>query len=105
MAQDSGERVIVGVTDHREDISPYAVDGFMGVDDAFDVAIARLEDVRRTRGERRAGDALRELERVCRGSDNIMPAMMEALDADVTLGEVGDVWRGVFGDWNTPIQT
>ncbi len=51
------------------------------------------------------GDALRELERVCRGSDNIMPAMMEALDADVTLGEVGDVWRGVFGDWNTPIQT
>jgi methylmalonyl-CoA mutase N-terminal domain/subunit len=42
---------------------------------------------------------------VCRGSDNIMPAMMEALDADVTLGEVGDVWRGVFGDWNTPIQT
>jgi methylmalonyl-CoA mutase N-terminal domain/subunit len=62
MAQDSGERVIVGVTDHREDISPYAVDGFMGVDDAFDVAIARLEEVRRTRGERRAGDALRELE-------------------------------------------
>jgi methylmalonyl-CoA mutase len=56
MAQDSGERVIVGVTDHREDISPYAVDGFMGVDDAFDVAIARLEEVRRTRGERRAGD-------------------------------------------------
>ena len=105
MAQDSGERVIVGVTDHREDISPYAVDGFMGVDDAFDVAISRLEEVRRTRGERRAGDALRELERVCRGSDNIMPAMMEALDAEVTLGEVGDVWRDVFGDWNTPIQT
>ena len=105
MAQESGERVVVGVTDHREDITPYAVDGFMGVDDAFEVALSRLQEVKRTRGERRAGDALRELERVCRGSDNIMPAMMEALDAEVTLGEIGDVWRSVFGDWNTPIQT
>lgn len=105
MAQESGERVIVGVTDHRDDVSPFAIDGFMGVDDAFEVALARLGEVRRTRGQRRAGEALRELERTCRGSGNIMPAMMEALDAEVTLGEVGDVWRGVFGDWNTPIQT
>lgn len=105
MAQESGERVVVGVTDHREDITPYSVDGFMGVDDAFEVALARLDEVRRTRDQRRAGDALRALEKSCRGSENIMPAMMEALDADVTLGEVGDVWRDVFGDWKTPIQT
>ena len=34
-----------------------------------------------------------------------MPAMMDALEAEVTLGEIGDVWRDVFGDWATPIQT
>jgi len=105
MQQNSGERVIVGVTEHMDDISPYEVDGFMGVDDAFEVALARLEEVRRTRHERRAGDALRELARVCRSDENIMPPMLEALDADVTLGEIGDVWRESFGDWNTPIQT
>ena len=105
MAQETGEQVIVGVTAHTDDASPYEVDGFMGVDDAFDVALERLEEVRRTRHEAGAADALRQLERVCRSSDNIMPAMMDALEAEVTLGEIGDVWRDVFGDWATPIQT
>ena len=105
MEQETGEQVIVGVTAHTDDASPYEVDGFMGVDDAFDVALERLEEVRRTRHEAGAAAALRQLEQVCRGSDNIMPAMMDALEAEVTLGEIGDVWRDVFGDWATPIQT
>ena len=104
-AQSSGEQVIVGVTDHFDDVSPFEVDGFMGVDDAFDVALSRLEEVKRTRYESAASAAIKELERVCRCDDNIMPAMMEALQADVTLGEIGDVYRDVFGDWATPIQT
>jgi len=32
-----------------------------------------------------------------------MPLMMEALDSDVTLGEIGDVFRQTFGDWQPPI--
>ena len=47
---------------------------------------------------------MKNLEEVCRGTANIMPAMLDAVDADVTLGEIGDVYRTVFGDWNTPIQ-
>ena len=27
-----------------------------------------------------------------------------ALDAEVTLGEIGDIYRQVWGDWATPIQ-
>jgi hypothetical protein len=30
--------------------------------------------------------------------------MMDAVAADVTLGEIGDVFREVFGVWNVPIQ-
>jgi methylmalonyl-CoA mutase, N-terminal domain len=102
-AQASGERIIVGVTDFSEDHSPFEVDGFMGVGDAYEVACAWLEDLRRTRDAAAAGAALSALERACRGEENIMPAMMTALDADVSLGEIGDVFRGVFGDWDTPI--
>jgi methylmalonyl-CoA mutase N-terminal domain/subunit len=32
-----------------------------------------------------------------------MPAMMAEVDADVTLGEIGDVFREVYGDWDAPI--
>lgn len=105
LAQSTGEKVVVGTTHFREDISPFQVDGFTGVSDAFEVALQRLQDVRRTRDGARAGRALRELERVCRSTENIMPAMMEALDADVTLGEIGNVYRGAFGDWAPPAIT
>ncbi len=103
--QESGEQVIIGVTDHKDDVSPFDVDGFMGVDDAYDVALERLHEVRRTRYEKGASQALGALESVCRDGENIMPAMMDALAAEVTLGEIGDVYRSVFGDWATPIQT
>jgi methylmalonyl-CoA mutase N-terminal domain/subunit len=105
MALESGRQNVVGVTCAVEDQSPFEVDGFMGTDDAFDVATERLTDILQSRHEAGACAALKNLETVCRGDDNIMPAMMDALEAEVTLGEIGDVYRDVFGDWNTPIQT
>ncbi|MEM6301332.1 MAG: acyl-CoA mutase large subunit family protein [Pseudomonadota bacterium] len=105
LAQAEGTQRIVGVTDHMDDVSPFEVDGFLGVDDAYDVALERLQAVRRERHEREASSALRDLEHACRSEKNIMPAMMGALDAEVTLGEIGDLYRQVWGDWATPIQT
>lgn len=105
MAMESGEQHVVGVTCASDDESPFDVDGFMGTDDAFDVATQRLHEVMRTRHEVGAHAALKNLESVCRSDANIMPAMLDALEAEVTLGEIGDVYREVFGDWDTPIQT
>jgi methylmalonyl-CoA mutase N-terminal domain/subunit len=46
---------------------------------------------------------MRELERTCRDSRrNIMPVMMQTLEAEVTLGEVGEIFRQAWGDWRTP---
>jgi methylmalonyl-CoA mutase N-terminal domain/subunit len=105
MAQSDGTQQIIGVTHHTDDMSPFEVDGFMGVDDAFDVALERLHEVKRTRHEKAAAEAMRDLERVCRSDSNIMPPMLAAMEAEVTLGEVGEIYRQVFGDWATPIQT
>ena len=105
MDTESGEQKIIGVNCFRDDESPFHVDGFMGTDDAFDVATSRLQDVLRTRHETAAASALKQLEADCKGEVNIMPAMMQAMDAEVTLGEIGNVFRQVYGNWNTPIQT
>lgn len=97
-----GSRTVVGVNDFHDDVGAYQVEGFEGVSDAYDVARERLDAVRRERHERGATAALHALERACRGTDNIMPAMMAALEAEVTLGEIGEVYRSVWGDWQTP---
>lgn len=101
-AEEDGRQVVVGVTDFRDDISPFEVDGFPGVNDSYDVARNRLDAVRRERHETGARNALKALESAIRGTDNVMPRMLDALESEVTLGEVGDVFRSVWGDWQTP---
>lgn len=98
-----GERTIVGVTDFSGDVNPNVIDGFIGTSDAFEQATARLAALRRERDRAAAAKALRDLEACCRGDDNLIPAMMAAVAADATLGEIGTVFRDVFGDWDTPI--
>jgi len=101
---DAGDRKVVGVNDFDHDVSPYEVDGFVGTSDAFVRATERLTALRRDRNGAAVAGALRDLEATCRGDGNIMPAMMAAVGADATLGEIGDVYRDVFGDWDTPIM-
>jgi methylmalonyl-CoA mutase N-terminal domain/subunit len=101
-AQARGEKLLVGVNSFKDDISPYEIDGFRGVNDAFEAATQRLHEVRSTRAQKPASDALRALKAAARSDANIMPAMLDALEAEVTVGEIGDIWRDVFGDWATP---
>ena len=52
-----------------------------------------------------AMEALRQLEAVCRDdSVNAIPAFMEAVSADASIGEIGNVLRETFGDWQVPIS-
>jgi len=41
--------------------------------------------------------ALATLETAARGTDNLMPLILAAVKTYATLGEIADVFRGVFG--------
>jgi methylmalonyl-CoA mutase N-terminal domain/subunit len=96
---------LVGVNCFETDIGETPIEGFQGSEKVYERALERLEAVRRTRDARRARDAIRKLEEICRNPDeNVMPFMLEALDAEVTLGEVGTVFRDTFGNWEAPVR-
>jgi methylmalonyl-CoA mutase N-terminal domain/subunit len=101
---EEGKRKVVGVNFAGDDVSPFEIEGFQGTSDAWERGIERLTELRRTRDSRHHGRAIGELRRVCGSSDNIIPAMIEAVSADATLGDIGDVFRDSFGDWTIPIQ-
>lgn len=100
-----GDRTIVGVNAHGIDDPLMDVVGFEGRsgEETWQRALDRLEDLRATRNGRETVAKLTALETACRGEANVIPAVMEAVQADASIGEIGDVFRNVFGDWRVPM--
>ncbi len=61
--------------------------------------LARLNQVRRQRDDREVAQKLRALSQAAKGSDNLMPPLLEAVKAYATLGEMMGVLRDVFGEY------
>jgi methylmalonyl-CoA mutase, N-terminal domain len=93
---ESKARIVVGVNEFVMDEPPPT--GLFQVDPAVGSAMAeRLERVRRTRDAGDAARALEAVDRAARGSDNLIPIILDAVRAQVTLGEICDALRSVFG--------
>jgi methylmalonyl-CoA mutase N-terminal domain/subunit len=93
---ESGARVIVGVN-HFAAPEPAPPAPFRPDPDVERERFGMLAEWRAQRDGARTRAALERLERGARGSDNLMPPILEALKARATLGEVCDTLRGVFG--------
>jgi methylmalonyl-CoA mutase, N-terminal domain len=89
-------RVVVGVNEFVTDAPPPAA--LFQPDPGGEARQAeRLADLRRRRDRDRADRALDALEAAARGTDNLLPRLLDAVRADVTLGEIGTRLRAVFG--------
>ena len=90
------QRVVVGVNEFVMDEPPPA--NLFQVDATVGQALAeRLAGLRRTRDASAAARALEGVDRAARGRDNLLPHILTAVRAQVTLGEICDTLRQVFG--------
>jgi methylmalonyl-CoA mutase N-terminal domain/subunit len=90
------QRVVVGVNEFVMDEPPPA--NLFQVDATVGQALAeRLAALRRTRDASAAARALEGVDRAARGRDNLLPHILTAVRAKVTLGEICDTLRQVFG--------
>jgi methylmalonyl-CoA mutase N-terminal domain/subunit len=91
------DRIVVGVNRFTDDevVTP----PLQRIDPALErEQVARLDTLRTSRDAVAWAAALDRLEAVARGSDNIVPAMIEAVKANATLGEISDRLRAVWGE-------
>ena len=58
----------------------------------------RLEKLRRQRDAGKVKSSLERLQRVAQTEDNTVPAILECVENYCTLGEICQVFRGVFGE-------
>jgi methylmalonyl-CoA mutase N-terminal domain/subunit len=95
---ESGDAVVVGVnrfqTDERTPVEALRIDS-----KAEEAQCARLRRLRAARSNERVARSLAELRRGAGSDSNLMQAMLEAVRAYATVGEICGALRDVFGTW------
>jgi methylmalonyl-CoA mutase N-terminal domain/subunit len=100
---EKGEKRVVGVNVHKDTVT--------GDLDIMRVSHQVEHEQRRVLGERKAvrdegavRAALARMVEAARGSDNIIPAMLDAARAEATLGEICDALRAEWGVYSEPAR-
>ncbi len=102
MAVERHERIVVGVNDFQAEASaPIAL---LHIDPEIERAqVERLRALRARRDAAKTAAALAEVERRARSSENLMPAVLAAVEAWTTVGEIADSLRRVFGEYEESV--
>jgi methylmalonyl-CoA mutase N-terminal domain/subunit len=96
---ESGESVTVGVNLFREN-NEKPID-VLKIDQAVeDEQVARLKELKRTRDAARHRAALDKVRTAARNDENMMPCLIEASEADATVGEIMAAMQSVFGTYD-----
>ena len=61
--------------------------------------IARVRAVREARSAAEADSALTKLEAAARGTENLLPRILDCVEAQVTVGEISNRLRAVWGEY------
>jgi methylmalonyl-CoA mutase N-terminal domain/subunit len=102
LMDDRGEKVVVGVNKYqmREEKPIH----YLRIGEQ--VELEQIERVQRFKASRDASKVERRLKQIaeaCRNGQNVMPVLVDAVKDYVSLGEISDVYRRVFGLYREPI--
>jgi methylmalonyl-CoA mutase N-terminal domain/subunit len=61
--------------------------------------VERLRALRAKRDQEKWADAVKRVEDTARGTGNLMPVIVEAVEAHATVGEISDAMRHVYGEY------
>jgi methylmalonyl-CoA mutase N-terminal domain/subunit len=101
-AVDTGEQVFVGVNkfqaEEEKTIPTLRIDP-----EIERTQVARLQALRARRDAAKAAAASAEIERRAGTGENLMPAILSAVEAYVTVGEISDALRRSFGEYQESV--
>ncbi len=95
---ESQERVYVGINKYTMEEPPptnlLKVDMKVGETEA-----KKLREMRTKRDKTKWEKAMEYLRKVSPTNENVMPAVIEAVKANATIGEICNVWREIYGEY------
>ncbi len=97
-AIEAGEQVVVGVNrfqvDEKIELERQAIDPAIE-----EGARQRLAELRAKRDTTKVTQLLEQVSHAARGTSNLMPLFIECVENDITLGEICNTLRGVWGEY------
>jgi methylmalonyl-CoA mutase N-terminal domain/subunit len=100
---ESGARTIVGVNKFEDNNEEADVPETLRLDPRLEAEqVERLAQLRESRDTVVTKEKLEAVRIAAAGNDNLMPRVMDAIDAEATLGEISDVLRAEWGTYAAP---
>jgi methylmalonyl-CoA mutase N-terminal domain/subunit len=100
---ETGEQVIIGV--NKFTVEHEAEPNLLRVDPAIEAGQrARLAGLRARRDNERVSALRGQLATAAKGSENLMPLLVECVENEMTLGEVCHTLRGVWGEYRPTVS-
>jgi methylmalonyl-CoA mutase N-terminal domain/subunit len=97
-AVETGAAVVVGVNRFAMEDEPTIP--LLRVNEAIErEQVERLQSLRERRDAEKAATAVTRLEEAARGTENVLPRILDCVDALVTVGEISNCLRTVWGEY------
>ena len=101
-AVETKDQIVVGVNEFQAEqerqIPTLSIDPAMEHEQ-----VARLRALRNRRDTVKTQMALKELDRRAKGGENLLPAILSAVESYATVGEISDALRRVFGEYQESV--
>ena len=99
---ESGERTIVGVNDYVLEGEEITIPVLKIDPEVERRQVERTQKLRKTRDNAKVDAALAGLLKASEDGTNVMPYIVDAVKEYATIGEIFEVWRGLWGEWDEP---
>jgi methylmalonyl-CoA mutase N-terminal domain/subunit len=97
-AVEKEQEIIVGVNQFV--LEQEAVPEILGMDEGLvKKQVERVQELRKKRDNERVKAVLEKLKMLAGGRENLLPAIIESVEAYATVGEIANALRGVFGEY------
>jgi len=97
---DLGEKVMVGVNKYATDHPPITT--WRMEPKIEERQLTRLRQIKETRNQQEVKELLHQIRVASEKGENLMPPIINAVREYVTIQEICDVWRDVFGRYTDP---
>ena len=101
-AVDEKQAIVVGVNSFTlEHENPIPL---LHIDEALErKQVERLRALRAKRDQAKWAAAVKRVEETAKGTGNLMPVIVEAVEANATVGEISDAMRHVYGEYQETV--